>query len=31
MGMLLSVPMIAFGVGLMIWAARRGTPAVTSA
>ena len=30
MGMLLSVPMIAFGVGLMIWAARRGTPAVTS-
>jgi phosphatidylglycerol:prolipoprotein diacylglycerol transferase len=31
MGMLLSVPMIAFGIGLMIWAARRGTPAVKSA
>ena len=31
MGMLLSVPMIVFGIGLMIWSARRGTPAVTRA
>jgi phosphatidylglycerol---prolipoprotein diacylglyceryl transferase len=31
MGMLLSIPMILFGIGLMIWSARRGTPAVTSA
>ena len=29
MGMLLSVPMVAFGIGLMIWSARRGAPAVT--
>lgn len=27
MGMLLSIPMILFGVGLMIWSARRGTQA----
>ena len=31
MGMLLSIPMILFGIGLMIWSARRGTPAVTRA
>jgi phosphatidylglycerol:prolipoprotein diacylglycerol transferase len=31
MGMLLSVPMIAAGVGVMIWSARRGTPAVNRA
>jgi phosphatidylglycerol:prolipoprotein diacylglycerol transferase len=31
MGMLLSVPMIAAGIGVMIWSARRGTPAVNRA
>ncbi len=31
MGMLLSVPMILFGIGLMIWSARRGAPAVNRA
>ncbi|MCR4282842.1 MAG: prolipoprotein diacylglyceryl transferase [Bauldia sp.] len=31
MGMLLSVPMIAVGIVLMVWSARRGTPAVNRA